>query len=68
MTVTSSIGDITIDSVKDHIGSGEEVTNRISGMTVTKTIITTTVNQGGEVITSSSNSTTTTSTTQAENS
>ncbi|KAK4874231.1 hypothetical protein RN001_013591 [Aquatica leii] len=58
MTVSSSIGDITIDSVKDHLGSGEELTSRLTNLTITKTttIIT---NQSGDV-TSSSIATTTT--------
>ncbi|XP_076275605.1 LLGL domain-containing protein l(2)gl isoform X3 [Rhynchophorus ferrugineus] len=36
VTVSSSVGDITIDSVKDHIGSGEEITiTRITTVTTT---------------------------------
>ncbi|KRT85566.1 hypothetical protein AMK59_1411 [Oryctes borbonicus] len=60
VTVSSSIGDITIDSVKDHLGSGEELTSRLSGITITKTVTTVTTNQSGEVITSNSTTTTTT--------
>ncbi|KAJ8934155.1 hypothetical protein NQ318_012851, partial [Aromia moschata] len=40
VTVSSSVGDITIDSVKDHLGSGEELHRRISGLCVTKTVTT----------------------------
>ncbi|XP_022916419.1 lethal(2) giant larvae protein isoform X2 [Onthophagus taurus] len=65
VTVSSSIGDITIDSVKDHIGSGEELASRLSGVAITKTVITTvTTNQSGEV-TSNSTTTTTNNVTEA---
>ncbi|XP_031353819.1 lethal(2) giant larvae protein isoform X1 [Photinus pyralis] len=62
MTVSSSIGDITIDSVKDHLGSGEELTSRLSNLTVTKSSVTTTSlsNQSGEVTSSSAMTVTTT--------
>lgn len=59
MTVSSSVGDITIDSVKDHLGSGEELNRRISGLCVTKTV-TTIINTNQEGVTSSSSTTTTT--------
>lgn len=62
LTVSSSVGDITIDSVKDHLGSGEELTNRLASLTITKTSITTISNQGGEVTSS-----TVTTTTQENN-
>lgn len=49
---SSSIGDITIDSVKDHLGSGDEISSRLSGITVVKTVATTvTANQSGETVT-----------------
>lgn len=59
MTVSSSIGDITIDSVKDHLGSGEDLNRRISGLCVTKTV-TTIVSSNQEGVTSSSTTATTT--------
>ncbi|XP_060521862.1 lethal(2) giant larvae protein homolog 1 isoform X3 [Cylas formicarius] len=42
VTVSSSVGDITIDSVKDHLGtSGEELSRRLTtGLHVTKTVTT----------------------------
>lgn len=58
LTVSSSVGDITIDSVKDHLGSGEELTNRLASLTITKTSITTISNQGGEVTSSTVTTTT----------
>ncbi|XP_050298869.1 lethal(2) giant larvae protein homolog 1 [Anthonomus grandis grandis] len=67
VTVSSSVGDITIDSVKDHLGSGEELSRRITGLQVTKSVTTvissstsnsTTVHSEQEV---SSNSVTSTS-------
>ncbi|KAK9707867.1 LLGL2 [Popillia japonica] len=75
VTVSSSIGDITIDSVKDHLGSGcfaqhhlgsgEELTSRLSGIaTITKTVTTVTTNESGEVVTT--NSTTTTATNEQQ--
>lgn len=68
VTVSSSIGDITIDSVKDHLGSGEELTSRLSGITITKTVTTVTTNQSGEVVTSNSTATTTTTNEQHQES
>lgn len=59
VTVSSSVGDITIDSVKDHLGSGENLTRQLANLTVTKTVTTITTNQSGEVTTSSSSTTTT---------
>lgn len=68
VTVSSSVGDITIDSVKDHLGSGESLTRQLANLTVTKTVTTiNTTNQvGGELTTSNSSNTTTP--TQQENS
>lgn len=67
VTVSSSVGDITIDSVKDHLGSGEDLNRRISGMTVTKTV-TTVVSSGQETVTSSSTTVTTTTNAMSEDS
>lgn len=68
-TVSSSVGDITIDSVKDHLGSGENLTRQLANLTVTKTVTTITSNQvGGEVTATSNSSSTTTTTIQQENS
>lgn len=69
MTVSSSAGDITIDSVKDHLGSGEDLTRRISGLCVTKTITTIVNNstiQEGTVTQTNSTTTTTTSATEVD--
>ncbi|CAH0563460.1 unnamed protein product [Brassicogethes aeneus] len=63
VTVSSSVGDITIDSVKDHLGSGEDLNKRVSGLCVTKTvttIVSSSTGQDGGV--TSSTTTTTTST------
>ncbi|CAG9865318.1 unnamed protein product [Phyllotreta striolata] len=38
VTVSSSVGDITIDSVKDHLGSGEDLARKLTNMTVAKTV------------------------------
>ncbi|XP_066246031.1 lethal(2) giant larvae protein homolog 1 isoform X2 [Euwallacea similis] len=70
VTVSSSVGDITIDSVKDHLGSGEELTRRITNLQVTKTVTTVSSSsisnvQGEEV--SSSAITTTSVTSEQEN-
>lgn len=64
VTVSSSVGDITIDSVKDHLGSGENLSRQLANLTVTKTVTTITTNQtaGSEVTTSSNNTTTINST------
>lgn len=59
MTVSSSIGDITIDSVKDHLGSGDELSNRVSNVTITKTVITSVSNSSGDVAVSNTTTTTT---------
>ncbi|XP_065162480.1 lethal(2) giant larvae protein isoform X2 [Atheta coriaria] len=60
-TMTSSIGDITIDSVKDHINAHDDLNARMSGITITKTTITTSMlNQSGEVVTNTTTTTTTT--------
>lgn len=71
VTVSSSVGDITIDSIKDHLGSGEDLNRRISGICVTKTV-TTIVNsnttQEGTVTESSTTTTTTTTAADDENS
>ncbi|CAH1129271.1 unnamed protein product [Ceutorhynchus assimilis] len=72
VTVSSSVGDITIDSVKDHnLGSGEELSRRISGLQVTKTvttIISSSSNSQGEEVTNSQTVTTaTTTSTDSEN-
>lgn len=68
MTVSSSAGDITIDSVKDHLGSGEDLTRRISGLCVTKTITTiinnSTIQEG--TVTQTNTTTTTTSATEVD--
>ncbi|XP_018324100.2 uncharacterized protein LOC108736234 [Agrilus planipennis] len=64
VTVSSSIGDITIDSVKDHLGTGDELSNRLSNLTVTKTVITTVTNDSGDAVTSSTSTTTTTANNQ----
>lgn len=64
VTVSSSVGDITIDSVKDHLGSGEELSRRIAGLQVTKTVTTIISSSGGEEV---STSTFTTTTTEQEN-
>ncbi|XP_015837731.1 lethal(2) giant larvae protein homolog 1 isoform X3 [Tribolium castaneum] len=61
VTVSSSVGDITIDSVKDYLGSGEELNRRISGMCVTKTVTTVINSSQDGAVTSSSTTTTTTS-------
>ena len=59
---SSSIGDITIDSVKDHLGSGDEISSRLSGITIIKTVaMTAATNESGETVTS--HTTTVTSTT-----
>lgn len=68
VTVSSSVGDITIDSVKDHLGSGESLTRQLANLTVTKTVTTINSNQVGDDVTTTSNTTTTTTTTQQENS
>jgi hypothetical protein len=60
VTVSSSVGDITIDSVKDYLGSGEELNRRISGMCVTKTVTTVISSSQDGAVTSSSTTTTTT--------
>ncbi|KAL1494212.1 hypothetical protein ABEB36_009844 [Hypothenemus hampei] len=69
VTVSSSVGDITIDSVKDHLGSGEELSKRITSLQLTKTVttvISSSSHQQGEE-TSSSTITTTTATERNEN-
>ncbi|XP_063904574.1 lethal(2) giant larvae protein homolog 1 isoform X2 [Zophobas morio] len=63
VTVSSSVGDITIDSVKDYLGSGEDLNRRISGMCVTKTVTTVISNSQDGTVTSSSTTTTTTTST-----
>ncbi|XP_074039294.1 LLGL domain-containing protein l(2)gl isoform X1 [Leptinotarsa decemlineata] len=63
VTVSSSVGDITIDSVKDHLGSGEEINRRISGLCVTKTV-TTIISSSQEGVVTSSSTTSTTMTNQ----
>jgi lethal(2) giant larvae protein len=69
VTVSSSVGDITIDSVKDYLGSGEELNRRISGMCVTKTVTTViSSSQDGAVTSSSTTTTTTTAAGAQENS
>lgn len=71
VTVSSSVGDITIDSVKDHLGSGENLTRQLANLTITKTVTTTITNNqvGGDVTTTTSNTNTTTATNvQQENS
>ncbi|XP_049822272.1 lethal(2) giant larvae protein homolog 1 isoform X3 [Aethina tumida] len=65
VTVSSSVGDITIDSVKDHLGSGEELNRRISGLCVTKTV-TTIISSSTDGAVTSSSTTTTTTTSQNE--
>lgn len=64
VTVSSSVGDITIDSVKDHLGSGESLSRQLANLAVTKTVTTITSNQVGGEVTTTSNSSTTTTTTQ----
>ncbi|KAF5287521.1 hypothetical protein FQA39_LY04149 [Lamprigera yunnana] len=59
MTVSSSIGDITIDSVKDHLGSGEALIHHLTNLTVTETAVTTISNQDGEITSTSITATTT---------
>lgn len=68
VTVSSSVGDITIDSVKDHLGSGESLTRQLANLTVTKTVTTINSNQVGDDVTTTSNTTMTTTNTQQENS
>lgn len=69
VTISSSVGDITIDSVKDYLGSGEEINRRTSGVCVTKTVTTVISNNCEDgVLTSSSTTTTTTTTNAQENS
>ncbi|KAJ8910731.1 hypothetical protein NQ315_016129 [Exocentrus adspersus] len=63
VTVSSSVGDITIDSVKDHLGSGEDINRRISGLCVTKNV-TTIISSNQEGVTSSNTTTTITATAQ----
>lgn len=64
VTVSSSVGDITIDSVKDHLGSGENLMRQLASVAVTKTVTTIATNQTGGDVTTSSNTTTTTNNTQ----
>lgn len=68
VTVSSSIGDITIDSVKDHLaGASEELTNRLSGVqlnaggqsVIVKTTTTTISSSNSGEVTSSTITTTT---------
>ncbi|XP_019760944.2 lethal(2) giant larvae protein homolog 1 isoform X1 [Dendroctonus ponderosae] len=70
VTVSSSVGDITIDSVKDHLGSGDELNRRISNLQVTKTvttIISSSSSTQGEEVSSNTIASTATTTDQESN-
>ncbi|XP_072398272.1 lethal(2) giant larvae protein [Diabrotica undecimpunctata] len=66
VTVSSSVGDITIDSVKDHLGSGEDLARKLNNVTVTKTVTTIVTNSSIQEGVATSNSTTTTVTSGQE--
>ncbi|XP_057666657.1 lethal(2) giant larvae protein isoform X2 [Diorhabda carinulata] len=64
VTVSSSVGDITIDSVKDHLGSGEDLARKLNSVSVTKTVTTIVSNSNNQEGVTTTNTTTTVATGQ----